>query len=171
MGACQSLCWRCGSVCSGVSIECCPIIAAVSRIKQQKPSPARTPSVLPTASYPFARARAYFTLLPEISRTLAPGHRSTPHLAPHEVSRSRMSAADTNAEGGLPAATLDGAPPSFSAQTHAQKHAPHARMQPFNPHAPRSRARNERPARRGSRPPGARGPHASLRPGRASRRP
>ena len=32
-----------------------------------------------------------------------------------------MRAADTNDEGGLPAATLDGAPPSFSAQTHAKR--------------------------------------------------
>ena len=40
---------------------------------------------------------------------------------------------------------------------------------PFNAHPPRSRARNERPARGGSRPSGARGPDAALRPGRAFR--
>ena len=107
--------------------------------------------------------------MPKINRTLAPGHRSTPHLAPHEVSRSRMRGADANE--GLPAATLDGAcaPPSFSAQTHAQRHAPHARAA-LNPHPPRSRARNVRPSRCGPRAARARGAHAPLRPGRASRR-
>ena len=46
-----------------------------------------------------------------------------------------MRGADANE--GLPAATLDGAcaPPSFSAQTHAQRHAPHARAA-LNPHPP-----------------------------------
>ena len=61
------------------------------------------------------------------------------------------------------------APPSFSAQTHAQRHAPHARAA-LNPHPPRSRARNVRPPRCGPRAARARGAHAPLRPGRASRR-
>ena len=91
------------------------------------------------------------------------------HILHHTRRRGIMRG--TNPDEALPAATLDGAcaPPSFSAQTHAQRHAPHARAA-LNPHPPRSRARNVRPPRCGPRAARARGAHAPLRPGRASRR-
>ena len=116
-----------------------------------------TPSVLPTASYAFAR-RSHFTAF----------------------CRKGEANAEFQVISAHPCCTTRGVTASCEAQTQMKacqqplsmvRARPNECAQSFNPHPPRSRAGDVRPTRRGSRPPGARGPDAPLRPGRASRRP